>query len=240
MTGTASEDEIRSKWLALSPILDERGRRLWAGIEAEHSEDGIAAVERATGLSRTTIRAGRDELREGVDPDAVVKVRRSGAGRPSVEDRYPKLISTLESLVNPVTRGDPESPLRWTSKSTRKLASELAERGMKVSPQKIGELLYASGYSLQGTQKTLEGANHPDRNGQFEHINARVDDFHARGQPVISVDTKKKELVGISRTRAVSGSRTALPFLSASTTSSMRAAKQSPTASTISAGIKRG
>jgi hypothetical protein len=191
-----SEEEIRMKWSALSPILDERGRRLWAGAEAEHSEDGIAAVERATGLSRTTIRAGRDELRGGVDPNAVVNVRRGGAGRPSIEERIPDLVPTLESLVDPVTRGDPESPLRWTSKSTRKLASELAERGMKVSPQKVGELLYAAGYSLQATHKTIEGDQHPDRNAQFEFINARVDDFHARGQPVISVDTKKKELVG--------------------------------------------
>ena len=196
MRVVANEDEIRSKWLMLSPVLDERGRLLWAGIEAEHSEEGIAAVERATGLSRTTIRAGRDELRGGVDPEAVVNVRRSGAGRPSVELRYPDLVPTLESLVDPVTRGDPESPLRWTSKSTRKLASELAARGMKVSPQKVGELLYAAGYSLQGTQKTIEGTQHPDRDGQFGYINARVDDFHARGQPVISVDTKKKELVG--------------------------------------------
>lgn len=196
MEEMASENEIRRKWDVLSPILDERERRLWAGAEAEHSEDGIAGVERATGLSRTTIRAGRDELRGGLDPNAVVKVRRAGAGRPTIEEKNPDLVPTLESLVDPVTRGDPESPLRWTSKSTRKLASELAARGMKVSPQKVGELLYAAGYSLQGTHKTIEGAQHPDRNGQFEYINGRVDDFHARGQPVISVDTKKKELVG--------------------------------------------
>jgi len=196
MVGMASETEIRRKWDALSPILDERERRLWAGAEAEHSEDGIAAVERATGLSRTTIRAGRDELRGGLDPDGVVNVRKAGAGRPSIEEKNPDLVPTLESLVDPVTRGDPESPLRWTSKSTRKLASELAARGMKVSPQKVGELLYAAGYSLQGANKTIEGAQHPDRNAQFEYINGRVDDFHARGQPVISVDTKKKELVG--------------------------------------------
>lgn len=196
MVGMASEEEIREKWHALSPILDERGRRLWAGVEAEHSEGGIATVERATGLSRTTIRTGRDELRAGVDPDAVVNVRRAGAGRPSLEKVHPDLVPALESLVEPVTRGDPESPLRWTSKSTRKLASELTAMGMKVSAQKVGELLKAAGYSLQGTHKTIEGEQHPDRNAQFEFINARVEDFHARGQPVISVDTKKKELVG--------------------------------------------
>jgi hypothetical protein len=196
MVGMASEDEIREKWRVLSPILDERGRRLWAGAEAEHSDDGIAAVERATGMSRTTIRAGRDEIRAGIDVDAVVNVRKAGAGRPPLEEVHPGLVAALESLVDPVTRGDPESPLRWTSKSTRKLASELTTMGMKVSPQKVGELLYAAGYSLQATHKTVEGDQHPDRNGQFEFINARVEDFHARGQPVISVDTKKKELVG--------------------------------------------
>ena len=192
----ATEDEIQKKFEVLSPILDERGRRLWAGAEAEHSEGGIAAVERATGLSRTTIRAGRDELRAGLNPEEVVNVRRPGAGRPSVEERTPGLVAALEALIDPVTRGDPESPLRWTSKSTRKLATELAAQGMKVSPQKVGELLYAAGYSLQGTHKTLEGTQHPDRNAQFEYINDRVDGFHSRGEPVISVDTKKKELVG--------------------------------------------
>jgi len=196
MVAVANEDEIRTKWAALSPILDERARRLWAGAEAEHSEGGISAVERATGLSRTTIRAGRDELRGGVDPNAVVNVRRSGGGRPTLTELNPNLLPALESLVDPVTRGDPESPLRWTSKSTRKLAAELGGLGMKISPQKVGELLYAAGYSLQATHKTLEGDQHPDRNEQFEYINARVDDFHARGQPVVSVDTKKKELVG--------------------------------------------
>jgi len=196
MVGMATEDEIQRKYEALSPILDERARRLWAGVEAEHSEGGIAAVERATGLSRTTIRAGRDELRAGLDPEEVVNVRRPGAGRPPLEERNPGMVAALEALVDPVTRGDPESPLRWTSKSTRKLSAELTAQGMKVSPQKVGELLYAAGYSLQATHKTLEGEQHPDRNAQFEYINDRVDGFHARGAPVISVDTKKKELVG--------------------------------------------
>src|SRR6266852_1985651 len=196
MVGMATEDEIQRKYEALSPILDERARRLWAGVEAEHSEGGIAAVERATGLSRTTIRAGRDELRAGLDPEEVVNVRRPGAGRPPLDERNPWMVAALEALVDPVTRGDPESPLRWTSKSTRKLSAELTAQGMKVSPQKVGELLYAAGYSLQATHKTLEGEQHPDRNAQFEYINDRVDGFHARGAPVISVDTKKKELVG--------------------------------------------
>jgi Rhodopirellula transposase DDE domain len=188
---------IRAKYLSLKPVLDERLARLWAGAEAEAIGDGgISIVEEATGMSRTTVRAGRDELREGVQPGDVVKVRREGGGRPTVWQSQPDIVPALDALVDPVTRGDPESPLRWTSKSTRKLAAELGEQGFKVSPQTVGVLLQASGYSLQATQKTLEGASHPDRNEQFETINARVDAFQARGAPVISVDTKKKELVG--------------------------------------------
>lgn len=188
---------IRMKFLSLEPVMDERLTRLWAGAEAEAIGDGgIAIVEQATGMSRTTIRAGRDELRAGVVPEDVVNVRRPGGGRPPIEATRPDIIPALEALVDPVTRGDPESPLRWTSKSTRKLADELRRIGYQVSPQKVGQLLHASGYSLQGTQKTLEGASHPDRNEQFELINARVDAFQSRGAPVISVDTKKKELVG--------------------------------------------
>jgi hypothetical protein len=194
------ETIVRTKFLALQPVMDERLTRLWAGAEADALGDGgIATVERATGLSRTTIRAGRDELRAGVTADDVVGVRRAGAGRPRIEEATPAVVEALEALVDPVTRGDPESPLRWTSKSTRKLAVELGAQGYRVSPQKVGELLAASGYSLQATQKTLEGTAHPDRNAQFEFINDRVDAFHGRGAPVISVDTKKKELVGAFR-----------------------------------------
>ncbi len=193
----ASEAEIRAKYDALRPVMDERMSRLWAGAEADAiGEGGIAAVERATGLSRTTIRLGRYELAGGVSTDDVVNVRRPGGGRPRIEDTSPEIIGVLEALVDPVTRGDPESPLRWTSKSTRKLADELRAGGYTISPQKVGQLLHEQGYSLQATHKTLEGSSHPDRNAQFELINARVDDYHARGAPVISVDTKKKELVG--------------------------------------------
>jgi hypothetical protein len=188
---------IRAKFLSLQPVMDERLTRLWAGAEAEAIGDGgIAIVEEATGMSRTTIRAGRDELRGGVDPSDVVNVRRTGGGRPPIEETRPEIVPALEALVDPVTRGDPESPLRWTSKSTRKLADELGQQGYQVSPQKVGQLLHASGYSLQATHKTLEGSSHPDRNEQFEAINERVDRFQARGAPVISVDTKKKELIG--------------------------------------------
>jgi hypothetical protein len=193
----STEAEIRLKYLALSPVLDERLRRLWAGSEAEaYGTGGIAVVERATGMSRTTIRAGRDELRAGVSPEDVVAVRKEGAGRPRLEEQDPELAVALESLVDPVTRGDPMSPLRWTSKSTRKLAEELTDQGHRVSPQKVGQMLHELGYSLQATSKKVEGAQHPDRNAQFEFINDRVDGYHASGSPVISVDTKKKELVG--------------------------------------------
>jgi hypothetical protein len=191
------EITIRTKFTALRPVMDERLTRLWAGAEADALGDGgIAIVERATGLSRTTIRACRDELRAGVTPDEVVLVRRAGGGRPRLEETTPGLVEALETLVDPVTRGDPESPLRWTAKSTRTLATELTAQGYPVSPQKVGQLLATSGYSLQAAQKTIEGTSHPDRNEQFEFINDRVDGFHGRGAPVISVDTKKKELVG--------------------------------------------
>jgi hypothetical protein len=192
-----TEDVIRRKYEALAPLMDERGKRCWAGIEAEMlGEGGIAIVERATGMSRTTIRAGRDELRAGLQNVEVVQVRRPGGGRPRLEELNPGLITDLESLVDPVTRGDPESPLRWTTKSTRKLAAELTERGTPISPQKVGELLFLMGYRLQAVQKTREGTEHPDRNAQFEFINDRVEAYQARNAPVISVDTKKKELVG--------------------------------------------
>ena len=191
------EHTIRAKFVALHPVMDERVTRLWAGAEAEALGDGgIAIVGRATGLSRTTIRAGREELHAGVAADDVVAVRQPGGGRPRIEDATPEIVQALEALVEPVTRGDPESPLRWTSKSTRRLAEELGTQGYPVSPQKVGQLLHASGYSLQATQKMLEGTAHPDRNDQFEYLNDRVDAFQARGAPVISVDTKKKELVG--------------------------------------------
>ena len=177
--------------------MDERMRRVWAGVEAEAiGEGGIALVERATGMSRTTIRAGRDEARAGLHDADPTQVRRTGGGRPRLEEQDPALMTALESLVDPVTRGDPESPLRWTSKSTRKLATELTERGKPVSPQKVGQLLFSLGYRLNAAQKTLEGTDHPDRNEQFEFLNDRVEAFQARSAPVISVDTKKKELVG--------------------------------------------
>lgn len=189
--------EIRAKYEALFPLLDERLRRLWAATEAKAlGTGGITIVCKATKLSRTTVRNGIRELEEGIAPEEVERIRRPGGGRKRIEDANPELVITLELLIEPLTRGDPESPLRWTCKSVRKLSSELSEMGFKVSPQKVGALLRGLGYSLQANRKTHEGIDHPDRNAQFEHIYRKVKNFLRRGQPVISVDTKKKELVG--------------------------------------------
>ena len=193
----AREAAIAAKFAALQGEFNERHVRLWAGAEADAiGYGGVAAVARATGLAISTVRLGRDEVRAGVPRDRLVRVRRAGAGRPTLETLHPELPQILESLVDPLTRGDPESPLRWTLKSTRVLAKELLARGYRVSAQKVSEMLHALGYSLQSAFKTVEGKQHPDRNAQFEHINARAMEFQARGIPVVSVDTKKKELVG--------------------------------------------
>ena len=193
------EASIASKYSKLQGELDERVRRLWAATEArELGHGGVSVVARATGLSRTTITAGLNELdrpkRRGLAP--ISRVRRQGGGRPTVEVTSPGVTEALEALVEPTTRGDPRTPLRWTCKSVRTLASELEHEGFSISPVKVGELLRAQGYSLQSNRKTREGLGHPDRNAQFEHIAAMTRAFQRRGQPVISVDTKKKELIG--------------------------------------------
>lgn len=182
----------------LKATMDERDRRLWAGAEADViGWGGVAAVARATGLAISTVRKGRDEVRAGAFPEDVVNVRRPGGGRRPHEVVHPELWPTLEALVDPITRGDPESPLRWTCKSTHILAAEMFTRhGIRVSNQTVARLLRQHGYSLQAPNKTVEGAQHPDRNAQFAHINAKAEDCIKRGVPVISVDTKKKELVG--------------------------------------------
>jgi len=178
--------------------MDERLRRLWAGAEADAlGWGGVVTVSRATGLAISTVRKGRDEVRSGIRPDDLVRVRRKGGGRRAVEVALPDLWPKLERLVDPVTRGDPESPLRWTCKSTHALELEMfAQHGIVVDRKTIAKVLRAHGYSLQAPRKSVEGAQHPDRNAQFEHINAKAEDFIARELPVISVDTKKKELVG--------------------------------------------
>jgi hypothetical protein len=192
--------QIALRFRDLSPLMDERMRRQWAASEAtSYGWGGIEAVARAIGMSPTTIRRGSAELRtRRVSPRVAVpgRVRLVGGGRKRRMDADPGLMDALEALVDPATRGDPESPLRWTCKSTRTLAGELTAQGHPVSCMTVGRLLRRAGYSLQGNRKTKEGDSHPDRNAQFEHINAVVKQFQKRGQPVISVDTKKKELVG--------------------------------------------
>ena len=176
-------------------FLDERGRRIWAAAESRAiGYGGDALVSDATGLSRPTIRAGRREIESGATLPG--RIRRPGAGRPSIEQSQPGIKQALEKLVDPLTRGDPQSPLRWTCKSRAKLTAALVQAGWRVSSTTVGRLLHELGYRLQSVRKSREGASHPDRNAQFDHINTKADDFLRRGQPVVSVDTKKKELVG--------------------------------------------
>lgn len=187
---------LRSKFEALRVGLDEVMRRRWAAAEAKAlGRGGITRVAEATGLSLPTIRRGLREL-EGTASLSSRRQRQPGGGRKALTDKDPTLIAALDELVDPSTRGDPMSPLRWTCKSTSRLAEQLQEQGYQVSDQTVARLLHALNYSLQAPRKTKEGSNHPDRNEQFEYINARVKEFQQRAQPVISVDTKKKELVG--------------------------------------------
>ena len=190
------EAAIAARYLTLSPLLDERARRLLAGAEAlTIGRGGIAAVARATGLARTTVARGAADVRDG-EPIAPGRVRRAGTGRPPIEQRDPTLRRDLEALIEPTSRGDPESPLRWTTRSVRNLAAELKRGGHVVSHQTVSELLKAMGYSLQANRKTLEGTTHPDRDAQFRHLDEAVQLQLSLDGPVISVDTKKKELVG--------------------------------------------
>ena len=192
---TDLEALLVAKFVVMAPVLDERGRRLWAAAEsAALGYGGDSVVSAATGLSRTTVRAGRLELAAGVTTGG--RIRRPGAGRPDIEQTQPGVTEALNLLVEPLTRGDPMSPLRWTCKSAAKLAGALTTQGWPVSATTVGRLLRGLGYRLHALQKAREGAAHPDRNAQFAHINATAGAFIARGQPVISVDTKKKELVG--------------------------------------------
>jgi hypothetical protein len=196
-----SAADIQHRFRSLSPFLDERMRRLVAAAESEAiGYGGVTLVARATGVSRRAITEGMKELRQpgsaGEDRSTPVRVRRKGAGRRRNADKDPRLVEDLDRLVDPVTRGDPESPLRWTCKSVRKLAEELQREGHTVSYQTVAELLHAMDYSLQANQKRLEGSQHADRDAQFEYLNRKARRYLKRGEPVISVDTKKKELVG--------------------------------------------
>jgi Rhodopirellula transposase DDE domain len=193
-----AEAAIRRRFRLIERHLDERQRRLMAAAElAAAGPGGVSAVARATGVSRRAIRAGAKDLRaRGAAALAPGRIRRPGGGRKRTRDTDPTLVRDLEALIAPTTRGDPQSPLRWTCKSLRRLAGELTRQGHRTSHRMVAVLLRQLGYSLQANRKTLEGARHPDRNAQFEHINARVRAYLRQGEPAISVDTKKKELVG--------------------------------------------
>lgn len=189
---------IQRKCQAIFPLLDEHTRRLWAAIEArEIGHGGQSIVAHATGLSRKTIYSGLNELNKPIEAGQKIKrTRKSGAGRKQVIESDAALLPDLEALVEPVSRGDPENPLRWTCKSTRRLAEELQNQGHKIGYRKVADLLKKQGYSLQAPRKTKEGSSNPDRNAQFEYINEQIKTFQDNGHPVISVDAKKKEQVG--------------------------------------------
>lgn len=194
MRTDARAEGIRRRYALLSPTWDERQRRLWAASEAQAiGYGGVSLVSRVTGLSRPTIHAGIRDL--SAEPSRG-RVRRPGGGPRRLTETHPGLLAALDALVEPAARGDPQSPLRWTCKSLRRLAAELGGQGSAVSYRVVGDLLREAGYSLQANRKTVEGSQHPDRNAQFEYIAARVERHQRRGLPVISVDTKKKELVG--------------------------------------------
>ncbi len=189
-------ETIQAKFMALAPELTERSRRLWAATEAVSlGHGGIAKIERATGISRSTIARGIKEIATG-ETLGPGQTRRSGGGRRRATEKDASLAGDLDALVEPTTAGSPDSPLRWTSKSVRRLAAELRAMGHSVSHRLVADLLHESGFSLQANRKTLEGSGHPDREAQFLYLNARVQDSLHQAQPVISVDTKKKELVG--------------------------------------------
>jgi len=194
-----SEREIAERFRLVEPWLNERMRRLWAAAESlAVGRGGVSLVARASGVSRRAISVGMAELKEKPEKAArrEVTVRRKGAGRKKTLAKDPALLQDLEKLVNPVTRGDPQSPLRWTCKSVRKLAEELRCKGHNVSHVLVAEMLHEQNYSLQANRKTKEGSSHPDRNAQFEHINGKAEEFLKLGEPAVSVDAKKKEQVG--------------------------------------------
>ncbi len=193
----SEQGKIAERYGRVAGTLDERGRRAVAASEAlAQGRGGIATVARATGLSRKAISLGIKELRGVVPSAGPGRVRRPGGGRKRIAQTDPEALTDLERLVGPTTQGDPGSPLRWTCKSVRKLAAELRERGHRVSHQWVAEALRGLRYSLQGNRKTREGGDDPDRDAQFAHLNQTAEEYLAAGDPVLSVDAKKKELVG--------------------------------------------
>jgi transposase len=197
MSNSQEVKSIQDKYDSLSPYLNEKTRRIWAAIEARSlGWGGISQVAIATGLSRTTIHAGirllSDASVEETSNDDRNRIRSSGAGRKLLEEKDAMLLSDLESLIEPMTLGDPESPLKWTNKSVVKLAAALNLGGHRTSPKSVYNLLESLGYSLQSNRKTRDGSSHPDRDDQFLHISNQVLHFQSQNEPVISVDTKKK------------------------------------------------
>ena len=193
--GMNKDVELRDKFSSIWPHLNERARRMVAASESLGlGYGGVSRVSRACGLSRVTIIKGIKELH--TEPLATGRIRRSGAGRPKLVDVDPSLLQAIEAMIEPLTRGDPESPLRWTCQSTRLLARELSSQGHPISHEKVAQILRSMEYSLQSNRKTEEGANHPDRDAQFQYINDQVRRALAAHRPIISVDTKKKELIG--------------------------------------------
>ena len=193
------QKSIQKKFKALTPYLDERTKRVWSAVEADsYGRGGISHVSEATGLSRTTIYEGIKELKEKKKVNKIPegRIRKSGGGRKTLVEQQSGIKEELEALLEPVTRGDPESPLLWTCKSTYKLSAELKQKGFSVSQRTVCDLLDDMGYSLQSNRKTKEGGSNPDRDAQFNHIYKTVKTFQSKGQPVISVDAKKKELIG--------------------------------------------
>ena len=222
-----TSSKLQAKLASVWPLLDERTRRLMAANEARAlGHGGISEVSRACGLSRKAIAKGIQEIESGTTPPQG-RVRQPGAGRKKITAHDPRLVGAMERLVDPETRGDPESPLRWTCKSTRTLAAQLTRHKHPVSHMKVAQLLHAQGYSLQSNRKTEEGEDHPDRDAQFRHINTQVKRALAKGTPVTSVDTKKKELWETTKTQANNGCSRRSPSRSKGTTFPVR----TPTAS---------
>jgi transposase len=201
MTREEQVEFIRHKYTVLAPLLNERTRRCWAATEAQAlGYGGISLVAEALGMARGTIHVGLAEVQRRGTTVVPQRIRRFGGGRQHLTEKDPTLADALNQLVEPTTRGDPESPLRWTCKSTRRLAQELEKAGHPISQRTVCTLLHAQHYSLQANRKTREGSTHPDRDAQFQYINASVKQFQRTNHPVISVDTKKKELVGNFKT----------------------------------------
>lgn len=192
------QSTLRAKFRGMAPTFTERSRRLWAATEARAlGHGGVAAVEAATGISRSTIQRGLRELESGAHAELPAdRTRRPGAGRKPIHETDPSVVADLDALIAPEARGDPESPLRWTTRSVRELADALRKQGHTISHTRVDQLLHSLHYSLQANAKTREGTHHEDRDAQFRYINAAVKRFQRQHQPVISVDTKKKELVG--------------------------------------------